>query len=89
MSCLAFFPAADLDLGGRVDEVQAEVDPVTFLREYVAPNKPLIIRGGVRHWPALQKWTREYLTDLAGSKEISVDVTPNGRSGCFLLLTVT
>jgi len=69
---------ADIDLGAAIDEVEASVDPVVFLRDYVGPNKPLIIRGGCAHWPALHKWTRAYLADLAGGLQVSVDVTPNG-----------
>lgn len=69
----------EIDLGSHIDEVDGAIDPLVFLREYVAPNKPLIIRGGVRHWPAMEKWTRDYMEGLAGEIEISVDVTPNGR----------
>ena len=30
-------------------------------RSYVAPNKPAIFRGAASHWPAVGKWTDEYL----------------------------
>ena len=70
---------ADLDLGNAVDEVTGAIDPLVFLRDYVAPNKPLIIRGGVAHWPALTKWTRAHLEAAAGDALVTVDVTPNGR----------
>ena len=30
-------------------------------RSYVAPNKPAIFRGAASHWPAIEKWTDDYL----------------------------
>ena len=30
-------------------------------RSYVAPNKPAVFRGAASHWPAIEKWTDEYL----------------------------
>jgi hypothetical protein len=77
-------PPTDIDLGARIDEVQGAIDPVAFLRDYVAANKPLIVRGGAAHWPAARRggargWTRAYLERAAGDAEVTVDVTPNGR----------
>ena len=30
--------------------------PKCTLRDWVCPNRPVIVRGGVRHWPAVTKW---------------------------------
>ena len=35
-------------------------DEVEFYRNYVAANRPVIIRNGLSQWPALSKWTLEY-----------------------------
>lgn len=69
----------DLDLGSTIDEVSGAIDPATFLRCYVGANKPLIVRGGAAHWPAVAKWGRTYLEEAAGDALVTVDVTPNGR----------
>eukprot|EP00878_Enallax_costatus_P002734 GHUV01002923.1.p1 GENE.GHUV01002923.1~~GHUV01002923.1.p1 ORF type:complete len:339 (+),score=90.12 GHUV01002923.1:360-1376(+) len=67
----------DLDVGEAVDTITTP-DPTTFLRDYVASNKPALIKGAIDHWPALQIWNKESLAATAGQQLISVDVTPNG-----------
>ncbi len=47
-----------------------------FYRNYVAANVPVLIDNAVGHWPALSKWTEEYLAEKLGDKPISVEVTP-------------
>ncbi|XP_076308025.1 bifunctional peptidase and (3S)-lysyl hydroxylase Jmjd7-like isoform X2 [Tachypleus tridentatus] len=42
------------------------------------PNVPVLFRQAVRHWPALKKWTNQYLRDKIGQKEVTVAVTPTG-----------
>src|ERR1700749_5021915 len=37
-----------------------------FVNNYLKPRKPLIIRKGTETWPALQKWTFEYLKETVG-----------------------
>ena len=61
--------ARDLYLPSRIRELNHAPSPVEFLREHVMPNIPLIIRGGVQHWPALTKWTEKYLTQCLGKKK--------------------
>jgi jumonji domain-containing protein 7 len=79
----------DLHLGAAVDEVAAPPDPAAFLRDYVGPNKPLIVRGGAAHWPARRRWTAGYLAAAAGGAEVTVDVTPNGRGDAVTRLGAT
>lgn len=35
--------------------------------------------GAIDHWPALHRWTPQYLRDKIGNIPVTVDVTPNGR----------
>lgn len=49
-----------------------------FFREYVSKNYPVLIKGGISHLSAVQKWDSEYFLNLAPNKEILVTVTPNG-----------
>eukprot|EP00124_Ichthyophonus_hoferi_P003429 Ihof_evm2s296 gene=Ihof_evmTU2s296 len=54
--------------------------PLQFYRDYVSKNVPVIITGGIDHWPAFSKWTDEYLTDTMKDKIMPIAVTPNGRA---------
>ena len=62
--------AHDLYLPSRIRELDATPSPLVFLREYVMPNIPVIIREGVKHWPALVKWNDDYLTKILGKDYI-------------------
>ncbi|CAI9551628.1 unnamed protein product [Staurois parvus] len=52
--------------------------PLQFHRDWLNPNRPCVIRNAFNHWPALHKWTFDYLRTCIGSKHVSVAVTPNG-----------
>lgn len=36
--------------------------------------------GAIEHWRALSLWDTEYLSQVVGDLEVTVDVTPNGRA---------
>ncbi|MBS1501942.1 MAG: cupin-like domain-containing protein, partial [Bacteroidetes bacterium] len=46
----------------RVDRISKE----DFIHNYLKPRRPLIIRKATENWPALQKWTFDYLKDVVG-----------------------
>jgi len=48
----------------RVNEIKRE----DFINNYLIPRKPVIIRKVTQTWPALQKWTFEYLKEAVGDK---------------------
>jgi peptidyl-lysine (3S)-dioxygenase / protease len=60
-----------------VDELTSEPSPLEFMR-YVARNRPFVVRGGVRHWPATRRWNAEYLRNVMGSSKVNVAITPTG-----------
>ncbi|XP_070834908.1 bifunctional peptidase and (3S)-lysyl hydroxylase JMJD7 isoform X3 [Chaetodon trifascialis] len=70
--------AHDLYLNQSVPYLEEPPDPLQFYRDWIGPNKPCIIRNAISHWPALSRWTPDYLREKVGSKVISVAVTPNG-----------
>ncbi|XP_034063327.1 bifunctional peptidase and (3S)-lysyl hydroxylase JMJD7 [Gymnodraco acuticeps] len=70
--------AHDLYLNRSVPYLEEPPDPLHFYRDWIGPNKPCIIRNAFSHWPALSRWTPDYLREKVGSKVISVAVTPNG-----------
>ena len=71
-------PRLDGRLLGRDDGGTA----VTFLREYVAQNRPCIIVNALSNtedWKATaERWTREYLVHKCANRPVHVNVTPNG-----------
>ncbi len=61
----------------RIDEFTAAPSPLEFMR-YVAKNRPFVVRGGVRHWKAVQTWDASTLKKTLGREGVNVAVTPNG-----------
>jgi len=54
--------------------------PLAFYKDFISQNKPVIIKDSFNHWPALKKWSNEYLCEKLGEKKVTVSVTPNGRA---------
>lgn len=41
-----------------------------FLTEYLKQSKPVVLSGGISEWPALSRWTNEYLKTKCSIKDI-------------------
>lgn len=41
-----------------------------FVKNYLKPQKPVIIENFIVHWPAYQKWSLEYIKEVAGDKTV-------------------
>jgi len=52
-----------------VDTVE-NISPEDFKKNYLDPRKPLVIKGLTRNWPAREKWTTDYLKEIAGKLEV-------------------
>ncbi|XP_053553801.1 bifunctional peptidase and (3S)-lysyl hydroxylase JMJD7 [Bombina bombina] len=78
--CLREFSGEVRELQGAhsVTYLNKPPSPLTFYRDWISSNRPCIIRNAITHWPALQKWTFDYLRSCVGYKNVSVAVTPNG-----------
>ncbi len=48
----------------RVDHINKE----DFINNYLKPRKPLVMRKATESWPALNKWTFEYLKETVGDQ---------------------
>ncbi|XP_070172370.1 bifunctional peptidase and (3S)-lysyl hydroxylase Jmjd7-like [Polyergus mexicanus] len=71
--------AKELYLQSKVAEINyTKITPLTFYREYVSKNIPLVIKGAIKHWPAINKWSIPYLRKVFGDENVSVAVTPSG-----------
>lgn len=51
---------------GRV----ANIDGERFLTDYYAPGRPVVLTGLMNDWPALHKWTPDYLAQTIGDASI-------------------
>lgn len=60
-----------------VDELHKEPSGLGFMR-YVSRNRPFVIRGGCKDWPACRKWSADYLAEILGDSLVNVAVTPHG-----------
>ena len=54
-------------------------DQKTFFQNFLFRSRPVIIEGGAKHWPAMTKWSNEYLKELYGSKRIHIKLTEDGN----------
>lgn len=52
-----------------------------FRRDYAGKSKPVVFRGGVKQWPAFEKWTPDYLAETVGGNQINVQQSPTGIFG--------
>lgn len=49
-----------------------------FERRFVATQTPVIISGAMEGWPALERWTHEYIKTRAGERSIRVSIAHQG-----------
>lgn len=50
----------------RVDTISKD----DFYKKYLIPRKPLVLSNLTETWPALQKWTFEYLKEVVGDRVV-------------------
>ncbi len=41
-----------------------------FIQDYFKPQKPLVVANAVDHWPAISKWSLDYMAEVAGGKNV-------------------
>ncbi len=46
----------------------------TFIDTYYSKNLPVLLTEGIDHWPALKKWTPDFLLEQFGDKEIEIQL---------------
>lgn len=61
---------------GTIREIEklssTELPYERFLREYVVPNKPVVIKDATPGWSALREWTPEFFKSCFGSRMVEV-----------------
>jgi len=59
--------------GGTFDVPRVEnMSPERFYEEYFVTGKPCVLQGAAAEWPAIKKWSPEYLLQRCGQDEIAV-----------------
>ena len=51
----------------------------TFVQDYLLRSRPVVIENAIENWPAMKKWSTEFLHREFGSKEIHIKLTPDGN----------
>lgn len=46
----------------KVDDISKD----DFIKNYLIPRKPLVIKNMTKNWPALEKWTFDYIKEAVG-----------------------
>ena len=71
---------ADLYLDDSVPVLEGPPDSaLSFHRDFVSRNRPVLFRGAVAHWEAVRRWgSDEYLRERAGGAVTTVTATPDG-----------
>ncbi|KAH8315683.1 hypothetical protein KR059_008226 [Drosophila kikkawai] len=69
--------AEELCIGSNIAELDQVPTAVEFCRDYYAKNQPVVIRQALS-WPAIGKWTPEYLIQALHDRTVDVAITPNG-----------
>ena len=62
--------------------VSRDITPEEFLQNNVLQRKPILIKGALKEWKALQ-WTPEYLKQVAGSKTLCYRTEEGVTQGNF------
>ncbi|VTJ67699.1 Hypothetical predicted protein [Marmota monax] len=45
-----------------------------FRERFLVPERPVILEGVADHWPCMQKWSLEYIQEVAGCRTVPVEV---------------
>jgi hypothetical protein len=60
-------------------DVSAPISREAFLNTYENANRPVVIDGALRSWPAFSLWTSSYIREKCGRNMVQVRTYPNGR----------
>ena len=62
---------------GKVGRIE-DPPPAVFFKKYVEGNRPVVLSGVMEEWPALERWSWDYLAAVAGDCSGEVIVSKNG-----------
>lgn len=50
----------------------ADIDDKARIKESIRARQPFVIKGFARHWPAMERWSLEYMRQVAGGRPVPV-----------------
>jgi hypothetical protein len=53
-------------------------DPDVLARDFLGPERPVILTGVADQWPAFTRWTADYLSSTLGSQKVAISESPHG-----------
>ncbi len=57
-------------MGTAVPRLSARgMTPLQFHQRFVSRNKPLVLTDAIADWPALRRWSNEYLLSRVGDEQ--------------------
>lgn len=51
-------------------DIVEDISREDFLKKYLLPRKPVIIKNMARSWPAYEKWNLDYMKEVVGDVEV-------------------
>lgn len=51
-------------------DVVEDITQEEFVKKYLKPRKPVVIRNMARKWPAYEKWNLDYMKEVVGDVEV-------------------
>lgn len=54
-----------------IDTVE-NIEPEDFKQNYYLPQKPVVIKGLSKQWPAYSKWSWDYFKEIVGDKKVAL-----------------
>jgi lysine-specific demethylase 8 len=70
-------PEVPFQIQGKVGRIE-DPPPAVFFKKYVEGNRPVVVSGAMEGWPALDRWSWDYLAEVAGECSGEVIVSKNG-----------
>ncbi|KAL8639828.1 MAG: hypothetical protein Q9228_003187 [Teloschistes exilis] len=65
--------------GNYIDQLEEPPSPLLFM-QYVARNRPFIVRSAAVNWSAVSLWSPDYLTSVMRDSTVKVAMTPSGNA---------
>jgi Cupin-like domain len=71
---------SEFELYDAVADLNSVPESRTFERAFVARNRPCVIRNAVSHWPAVEKWSLDYVSEKMGAQKCMCTFSNNGKA---------
>ena len=70
------------ELVSHVPRVHGAPSPIQFLRDFVSANRPVVVTDAFNDWPAMERWSLDYLADAMGDTDAAMPCYPPAIGPC-------